>query len=377
MRRLTSTGKPDLKDSKYRDYQISHNGMRSIHNDSDIVNVLRDAVNCESSDPRDRIYALLDMTSTSIKYKDLKQDQVLKINEPSIEIDYTKSDVEVFTDVARYVLEREGNLLLLYSSGTYGQRSELSFSQAWIPDWEYKINNYSSHVDLNLPSWVPDWRYKIDYGSSHIFAYLSRTQVESVSSTKYGLNFELGTLRCQGFTYGRIWNYQTLDKLLNTSYIRNLDSVLAKVQSFIRNSPIHEARESDVITQILSGLGPLHDNSWSRLGIKAVVGVQLSTKILSSQSTGKGKPQMEPKNHLEHWLTSAILEVDTVIVKLDGGAVPLLLQPVQTEGQYRIIGPVQWYPATGDSTAALVCDSLEVELQDRKDANMLESFTLV
>lgn len=98
---------------------------------ADIVTVLNAAMGCESSDLRDRVYALLDMTAVDLNRVG---DSVTSSN--AITIDYSKSTRVVFADVARYVLQRDRVVDLLYIKAMFGTES-----------------------DLDLPSWVPDWRH--------------------------------------------------------------------------------------------------------------------------------------------------------------------------------------------------------------------------
>ncbi|KAK4552260.1 hypothetical protein LTR86_010430 [Recurvomyces mirabilis] len=109
---------------------LGHKAMES-NGRKDILWLLYESVNYESTDVRDRIYALIGMCDDS-----------------EIEIDYHKSPSEVFTSLARHLMLRARSLgLVLDQSCKYGRQS-----------------------DLDLPSWVPDWRtlelvrYEPQYG---------------------------------------------------------------------------------------------------------------------------------------------------------------------------------------------------------------------
>lgn len=85
----------------------------------DILHLLQDARYCESTDVRDRIFALLGMC-----------------NDPGIKVNYAADATEVFTSLARHLMEREGRVSVA-----------LALNSA-----------FGASNDLVLPSWVPDWR---------------------------------------------------------------------------------------------------------------------------------------------------------------------------------------------------------------------------
>lgn len=97
----------------------------------DILNVLRRIEGCECSDPRDHVYGILGMSSIVVRKP---QDDNLQA---IFAVDYTKPVGVVFTDLARYVMQRDGLLNVLCLDGTFGT----------APD-----------SGIELPSWVPDWR---------------------------------------------------------------------------------------------------------------------------------------------------------------------------------------------------------------------------
>jgi hypothetical protein len=96
-------------------------GYKAMEGDGrkDILWLLYESVNYESTDIRDRIYALIGMC-----------------DDPDIEINYHKTPDEVFTSFATHIILRARSLgCVLDQSCKYGRQS-----------------------DLDLPSWVPDWR---------------------------------------------------------------------------------------------------------------------------------------------------------------------------------------------------------------------------
>jgi len=90
----------------------------AVDKPSSLLQFLHATRQCKSSDPRDKVYALLAMTPER--------------DEAAIAPDYTRSPREVFLSVARFLLTHHNNLdVLCHCQGT-------------------------SH-SYNLPSWVPDW----------------------------------------------------------------------------------------------------------------------------------------------------------------------------------------------------------------------------
>ena len=120
-------------------YKAMDNGGRK-----DILWLLYESANYESTDIRDRIYALIGMC-----------------DDPSIEIDYRKTPAEVFTSFTRHIMMRAGTLdHVLDLSCKYGRDS-----------------------DLSLPSWVPDWR------SLDLVNYKSSDQITERRTTSYELKY--------------------------------------------------------------------------------------------------------------------------------------------------------------------------------------------
>ena len=96
----------------------------------DIVNVLRRCTDCICSDPRDRIYAILGMTTvaTSEPGSGIGQGVLL-------EIDYERHPALVFEDVTRYVIRRNRSLSVLYLDATFGTDVSGVKLHSWAIDW--------------------------------------------------------------------------------------------------------------------------------------------------------------------------------------------------------------------------------------------------
>lgn len=94
----------------------------------DLLEALNSARNCSSTDPRDKLYALIGMADEKTR--------------SAIPIDYSKSVEEVFTRAAAALIERNNSLDVISSA----------FS---IPGF--------MHGAQSLPTWVPDWTDQVTY----------------------------------------------------------------------------------------------------------------------------------------------------------------------------------------------------------------------
>lgn len=99
----------------------------------DLRRMLNRCTECESSDPRDRIYALLGMTNIRV----LGRGEVSR-SRNALVVDYRRSSAKVFQDVAELVIRQDGDLSILLLVATFGGAFEADSEP--------------------LPSWVPDWR---------------------------------------------------------------------------------------------------------------------------------------------------------------------------------------------------------------------------
>jgi hypothetical protein len=142
------------------DRAVSGLGYKAMEGDGrkDILWLLYESVNYESTDIRDRIYALIGMC-----------------DDPDIEVDYHKTPAEVFTSFAKHIIMRARSLgRVLDQSCKYGRQS-----------------------DLDLPSWVPDWRT------------LDLVRYEPHTVTTYDMNSSFDSNRPQvltihGFLLGKV-----------------------------------------------------------------------------------------------------------------------------------------------------------------------------
>jgi hypothetical protein len=93
----------------------------------DILHTLQMGRRLEALDPRDKIYALLGI-STGIGLED-----------PLITVDYRKSHREVYLDFARYSIESSNSydiLSYLYENNLASHGEPLNILPSWVPNWE-------------------------------------------------------------------------------------------------------------------------------------------------------------------------------------------------------------------------------------------------
>lgn len=95
----------------------------------DIFNVLRRTAESECSDPRDHVYGVLGMTNANYSFS---RDHGM---DPCLVVDYNKSVMEVFRDVARYIIRRDRYLTILLLGSKYGSSARSDFLPSWCPDW--------------------------------------------------------------------------------------------------------------------------------------------------------------------------------------------------------------------------------------------------
>ncbi|KXH69268.1 hypothetical protein CSAL01_12495 [Colletotrichum salicis] len=105
---------------------VTNYGSRSAH----IIDMLVRARQLEASDPRDKIFALLGISTN------------VDVDNRLVAVDYGKSTAEVQTDLACYLIEEHKSLDML----------------SYV---DHSINGFSSLFSFGqaeaLPSWVPDW----------------------------------------------------------------------------------------------------------------------------------------------------------------------------------------------------------------------------
>jgi hypothetical protein len=109
----------------------------------DFLSAIQKSVYCQCTDDRDRIYAVMGMTSATSKNR-FEADE----NVPTLKIDYTRSAGEVFQDAARYVMLSDRNCSLLCLDGQYGGMIGNEYLPSWCPNWSkpFYLDYYRSRT---------------------------------------------------------------------------------------------------------------------------------------------------------------------------------------------------------------------------------------
>ncbi|KAE9375893.1 HET-domain-containing protein [Stipitochalara longipes BDJ] len=114
--------------------QITPNDTIAV--EYDVLKELLQARHCESTDPRDKIYALLPLLShAGIK--------------PDIIPNYNHSPSRVYTDVALYLMKRIGLELLCAVNGP----SQLPGLASWVPDWSIRVQRPMLGLNMQHRFW--------------------------------------------------------------------------------------------------------------------------------------------------------------------------------------------------------------------------------
>lgn len=150
-------------------------------NDRDIISVHNKAevglAGC--SNPRDRIYALMAMTTLGTTLSN-------ESRTPPFSIDYDETPVSTFTRLAEYIIRRDGSIFLLLLNDAFPR-----------PIGAGKVEGD------DLPSWVPDWRFDLGIpprpkGDSNELLRQSKARV-SLSA-----RVQNGVLHVNGYCVGRV-----------------------------------------------------------------------------------------------------------------------------------------------------------------------------
>lgn len=96
----------------------------------ELLPMLQQTRQSECADPRDRIFSMLPITSPSKRIE-------LGASAPQtpLQVDYTKSQQQVFIDAAKYIVSERQDLLLWNAIPAPSKPSRLSDLPSWVPDW--------------------------------------------------------------------------------------------------------------------------------------------------------------------------------------------------------------------------------------------------
>lgn len=341
--------------------------------DANIVNVLNAAVACESSDPRDRVYALLDMSSARIR-----RPNSLLTGGPSwmatldfcIEVDYSKSVSTVFADVARYVLRSERNLNLLYTQARFGAMS-----------------------DLKLPSWVPDWRHGIQVSACYDRnqRVLHRSHNWRTSLDAGDIGGEGNTLICGGHRVGTIEKIEDIPAKDTLPGLYRVDSRTHTLPGTYRvDSRTHKIA-------VVSAAGPPRIRRKSEDKPNKPTQVEGNNSLVEQNETDShGHPGLYSvaDEDAEKWIVRDEAKQGDVVVFFEGGLIPFLIRRTTRFQEFQLIGPAissqqkyrlemaiskeQEYVPNGamDWAESFAQSEVLLELGER-DRDMLEHFSLV
>lgn len=138
----------------------------------DILQVLECCGNLEASDPRDHVYAILGMTdtrvSTLLHADTATRDGGAEHVVPTMLIDYTRPVSHVFQDFTKFLINRNGNLDLMYARKSFGMRSASNSDlPSWTTNWSaipadgYQVSGRGTYLrrekHLTLPELLRDW----------------------------------------------------------------------------------------------------------------------------------------------------------------------------------------------------------------------------
>ena len=131
----------------------------------------------ECGDPRDKIYAILGIC------KDLSKGD--------IKVDYLAPVERVYSEVAKFIIERDRSLTLLSACQSYGSKIKVP---SWVPDWTIEAQFRPMRQIMN---WQSD-RARLEGSNRHMFnASRDRSAETQVSN-------DLQQLRVRGFINGRV-----------------------------------------------------------------------------------------------------------------------------------------------------------------------------
>ncbi|KAK4460580.1 heterokaryon incompatibility protein-domain-containing protein [Cladorrhinum samala] len=98
----------------------------------------------DSTDPRDKVFALLNLTDDALT------------KDPRVAPDYHKTKTEVYTDVAVAIMEHEKNLDILRVPRQPGTEGFASGLPSWVPDWS--LTSLTMSLDITALNQTSEFR---------------------------------------------------------------------------------------------------------------------------------------------------------------------------------------------------------------------------
>ncbi|KAF1992986.1 HET-domain-containing protein [Amniculicola lignicola CBS 123094] len=303
----------------------------------------------ESSDPRDRIYATLNLSNEL---------QPFFNGPPMPPVDYTKTFAEVYNSFTRYLIERHENLNVLSMNVMTSGRSQLVYRPNNVETVE---NLFSDDSDLQspykvvnttfggvrdvLPGWVPDFRIKVDpfshIGHRLLYSAAAETKVDMLSSSSPRY------LRLRGVQFDRV------RRVTNASFRFNraLDIYLGEHSNGVRlvweglvsKLTEYPTGESLLLAFLLTITcvvpADIEDifRTGETVGGSAKAGRNLPSEQSETQPIGTNPPRSHGNNTFIDRRKAFIEHLD----KLDheGLALPAVLQDAIVDSWVRSIGP--------------------------------------
>ncbi|KAJ9638834.1 hypothetical protein H2199_006694 [Coniosporium tulheliwenetii] len=256
----------------------------------DLSTVLRTSGHFDATNPRDCIYGVLGMTDTATRSS--SDDSLTARKFETLPVDYSKSVSEVFQDVAKYFINRDGSLAVLYL--TDGRRGN----------------------DIDLPSWTPDWRYAFEARGVTTFIDLLTERVQKLEHSVYE-HFradkqnenDTGLLRATGLPLCQITAAGATDKTSGNEV------------KYFPHACYNFVRLKDISSKKQTNHAVLHV-PWSQSRVVRLFGLKFIDDIA----------------HDRYAVPDTAREGDWVVI-LRGCIHPVVLRPKGTSG-FELIGPV-------------------------------------
>lgn len=94
--------------------------------EQDLLSILQRSRNCSSTDPRDKVFAVLGLASAHLQR--------------GFPIDYSQTIDEVYARLATYMIHTQGNLRVLQFVGREVPASLKRIAPSWVPQWDIKVS---------------------------------------------------------------------------------------------------------------------------------------------------------------------------------------------------------------------------------------------
>lgn len=279
----------------------------------------------EASDDRDRIYALLGMstcrtvgatdaaaTGPKVALHDRGRETSNR-SSPILTVDYTKSVSEVFQDFTRYIISRDGNLDILKAQVPHSATECEICLPNWCPDWRV----FTGHAPPNLPRGVNSdpWYDRDRYGK------------RKLDLTFPHLYTRHGALGLSGFRLATVTASST-DPTVSSTSARIPCSAREILPILIESTSLDEMMSALQGTQ--SAIG-----GFSRLAWDCSDDKDTAADDMSSYRLGQTKCTM-----IDISLLSKLL-IDDVLVQMVGSRFPMILRPL-SDDRYAFIGSASY-----------------------------------